>query len=111
MTEHERLTRDTEFGQRAKVQRTEYDAKLSEHSAERLKDIGRLLNPYPDTSHYLGSAAVHYFYTPGLSQAFFACQTLLSEVPEGIVQPGLTDLRGYCLEAYGHSRQTKRSGF
>jgi hypothetical protein len=89
----------------------------SEVAMMKLAGAAKLLNPYPGdpkTVNYMGSIAVHIYVAPMTEQLFFASQTrllTLNNCPELLAGKAITDLRGAALEAYGHTRQTKRSGF
>lgn len=103
---------DTDIGIDATIQRETVQNETAKQGNEKLRDIGELCNPIPDTLKYLGSAAVHVYQSEMLGQIFFSSQAqTLQDCPEFLASKALDDLRGTAMEFYGRSRQKKRSGF
>jgi hypothetical protein len=108
---NEDKTINTEFGQKAQVERHELLNKEVEILNRRLQEIAKELNPVPKTLNYLGTMAVHVYQSEKLEQLFFSKQTVLKGMKEMIASKAFEDLRGTVMESYARKRQTRRSGF
>lgn len=111
MDDNKKLITETEFGQRATVERETKSSPESARATSLLLEAGSTLNPRPDVLQYLGAAAVHIYSAPTIGQVVFISQLPVREVPEPIASKAVSDLRGSMMEAYGRARQKKRSGF
>ena len=105
----------TDVGTKAHVERTAVNGKEAENINWELQKVGQRLKEQDNAlkvAEYLGSAAVHYYRTPALRQIFFMSQPgAIGQVPEMIVQDGITAMRSDLTNAFRGKRQKKRSGF
>lgn len=108
-------TFESELGTKAHIKRhTIGEAPTVTRFSEELKEIGRKIKDEEGSlkdAVYLGSAAVHYYVYPALEQGAFVSQTPVAEVPEPLLQPGISDLRNELMRKFGRNPQRKRSGF
>lgn len=103
-----------DIGHNAVVQRETIENHTTDALKEVLKDMGKdaqTLKIIPQGMQYKGSVAVHIYTAPTTGMVSYFSQIALSECPEPLAGPAVSDLRGSMLEYYNRSRQKKRSGF
>lgn len=103
----------TQLGLTSTVTREQVTDEKSIKANHLLADIGALMNPIESLT-YMGSAAVHVYYSEILQQIFVATQAdglIAHKCPGALAQVGITDLTGTIMEKYGMKRPTKRNGF
>ena len=104
----------SDMGHKARVERLELGEEYSRFLNEHLKEIGEHMNENVEglkQAQYLGSCAVHYYKLPYLEEPLFVSQPgAMQNVPEIMVQSGISDLRNAMLRFHGHKPQLKRSG-
>jgi len=112
---HQQMIFRDSIGQKATVQRETLGASAAETPNRKLSELGRDLNPLPDTNlRYMGSAAVHIFYHAGMSQVYFVSQSdplIQNQCPEDLASKGFDDLLRQMKETYGKRHGRLRSGF
>lgn len=107
---------DDQFGISAKVERTEAKGENSIRANRALGDIGNFVKDDCGIEQlrdalYMGSAAVHYYYLPGLKTILNVCQTdSMQQVSEYIASEGLNQLKQELRVYYGRNRVVRRSG-
>jgi len=102
---------DTDMNINAKVRRESVQSSDAVRAGSGLTQIGKLLNPKPDTLKHLGSAAIHIYQSEILEQLFFVSQTgPLNNTPEILASKAMTALKEDMKVEYGRKRTTKRSG-
>jgi hypothetical protein len=113
MDDHKRLTLESDLGAKAQVSTEEIKGEMAGVANAMLREIGMNTNGMPETSEYIGSAAIHFYKPKGkIGYLHFQTQTSpMSQVPEVLADKGFTRLKGDLQVFYGRDRQTKRSGF
>lgn len=102
---------NTDIGINATVNRETASSGLATKANQDLREIGEAVTPIKGLK-YMGSAAVHVYFSEIISQMFFISQTqTLQDCPELLASKAFDDLRGSMMEHYGKQRQVKRSGF
>lgn len=76
------------------------------------KDIQNLSQNIPKGMEYCGSMAVHIYKAPITGMVAYYNQLSLTNCPEALAGPAISDLRNAAIESYHPGRaQRKRSGF
>ena len=112
---HQNITFQTGIGVDATIQRTTVGKEQAAPANQTLAQLGLACHPAPTTAtKYMGSAAVHIYYSEILQQLFFVSQCdglALYGCGEAVASKGLTDLMGAVKKLYGRRHGKLRSGF
>lgn len=111
--EHRKQHYKTETGSKAVVTREDQSGEHCARANEILCRIGGelLLPPGFTAEHYVGSAAVHIYWSSLLQHMTFASQvSTLGDTKEYVASSALQDLKGASMEHYGRKRRLLRSG-
>ena len=119
LTDAEKKKHDLELYGNAKINRHESKGETQARANRALRDIGMFIQK--DSAEkavlkgleYLGSAAVHVYYSAALKTSFFVSQTdtMTRTVPEVVASDATVDLRKALMAGYGRTPTKKRSGF
>jgi len=114
--EQQKILADTEYGQKARVQRHDIQNYVAEKANRELREIGEQLikpvNAGHETWKYKGSASVHVYQSEMLGEVIFLEQVnTMQDVPEVTASKAFSNLKQSLIEMYQGSRQYKRSGF
>ena len=114
--EQAKLLADTEYGQKARVQRHDIQNFVTERANRELRQIGEAIikpiNEGHGTWKYKGSASVHVYQSEVLGEVIFLEQVnTMQDVPEVTASKAFSNLKQSLIEMYQGSRQKKRSGF
>ena len=103
---------NTEFGQKAKVQREDRKGELADTANAALKTIGDSLKCELPGYEYQGSLTIHIYKSPLLNEVAYINQAVgMDQVPEIICSKAFENLRHYVMGLYGRESGVRRSGF
>lgn len=117
INEHQNKIFATQLGQKARIEREVVETGQLHSELQRvLEDIGNeiqnLSGSIPKGMEYCGSMAVHIYKAPVTGMVAYYNQICLSNCPEAIAGPAISDLRNSAIGYYRPGKeQRKRSGF
>lgn len=119
MTDAEKHKHDKALNMDAKIHRHESTGDSVKRANMALEDLAQFIQvASPEAKilksmKYMGSCAVHCYYSEVLQQTFFISQTdpMSRNAPEPMAGAALSDLRKQLMSAYGRKPQKRRSGF